>query len=78
MRKQSDFLEDISDATPQPDGVPFARIASIDQDRASLRKEKPVNQLQQRGFARTAAADQRDDFAPRDGERKPVEHHDSS
>ena len=74
MRKQSHLLQYISDAAPEADGVPLARVTPFDQHRAIPGKEQAVYQFEQRRFTRPAAADHGDDFACLNGQIEAVEH----
>ena len=53
-------LQDVSDAAPQPDRVPFLRVASLDRDASRGRQQQPIDELEQRALAGAAAADDRD------------------
>jgi hypothetical protein len=74
MRKQSDLLNDVADATLQPHGVPAASGPAIDQHIAGAGEEQAIHHFERGGFAGTAAAeqDQRASFA--DLKVQPLEH----
>jgi hypothetical protein len=50
MRKQSRFLNDVSDAPAQLDGVPLCGRASFDHNLTLCWVEQPVDQFQKGGF----------------------------
>jgi hypothetical protein len=74
VRKQADVLKHVARAPAQADRVPLAGVALLHQDRALLGNEEAVNQLQQRGLACPAAADQRQRFAAANGHVEAGEH----
>src|SRR5262249_60245349 len=69
-----DLLQHIADTASQLERRPLARIAAVDEDRAFVGLEQPVDQLEQRALARAAAADQRGDVAGLDRKRETIEH----
>jgi hypothetical protein len=66
--KQADFLEDVTDAPAELEGIPLACVPSIDDDLAAVGNDEPVDQLQERALARAAPPDQGDRLAGRDVE----------
>ena len=73
MRKESNVLEHIADAAAKPDAIPLAGVAAFDADTARGRQEQPIDQFENGALAGAAPPDQRDDFAPLNLEREPVE-----
>ena len=74
MWKQSDLLQYVSDAAPQPDGLPFTGVTTLDEHGARLRQQEAIYQLEKRRFARSAAPDHRQNLAGIHAEREAVEH----
>src|SRR6185503_9947255 len=54
--------------------IPVASAAALDIDVAGIRQQKPVDQLQDRAFAGTAASDQRERIARPDIKRETSQH----
>ena len=73
MREQADTLEDIADPSPQFVRLGAADVGSVDQDRASVWFDQPVDRLEQGRLARTRRADQRKETATCDLERDIVD-----
>ena len=74
VREQPDLLQHVADAAPQPDRFPLARVAAFDDAPRRRRAQQPVDELEERGLAGAAPADQRDDLARLDDEIEAVEH----
>ena len=74
VRKQPDVLQDVADTPPQTNRLPLARVAALDQDDARIGHQQSVDELEERGLAGAAAADERDDLARFDGEVEVIEH----
>src|SRR5579864_8629716 len=62
VRKQSNFLDDVTDAAPQPDDI----IAKIPRhlDLPSRGSQQAVDEFQRRGFTRTTAPEQYENLSP--------------
>src|SRR2546421_9168031 len=73
MRKQPTALEHIADPPPQQYRIDIAHLVAFDRDRAGVRLDQPVGEPQQRGLARTGAADDSQKFALGDLERDVVD-----
>jgi hypothetical protein len=63
MRKQRAALEDVADAPAQAYRIGRADILALDRDGAAVRLDQAVGQPQQRGLARTGAADNGEELA---------------
>src|SRR5215213_11682029 len=74
VREQTDILQHESRPSPQAYRLPLARIASLDENRARLRQQQSVHELEQRRLSRAAAADEGDDVTGRDRKVEMVEH----
>ena len=74
MRKQADLLNHVADRAPEPDRIPFARVLALHGDVAGVGEEQSIDELEDRGLARTARAHQRDDLTGLDRQREIVEN----
>ena len=68
VRKEPNILDGVSDMAAELDHVPLARWAAVDQQLAARRFQKAVDQLESGGLPRSAAAEEREDFAALDFE----------
>ena len=57
VREEPDVLQHVSDASPQPDRIPFGSVAALDNDAAPGRQQQAVDQSENRRFSSAAAAD---------------------
>ena len=64
VRQQPDFLNDVTDATAETDGVPIPQAPALHQNFSGRGDAKAVDQLQECGFAASAAAEKGNSFAP--------------
>ena len=68
MRKQSAFLDDVTNAPPQRDRIPRRGAFSFDDYFAGSRHQQAVDELERRGFAAPRFTEQDECFAARDTE----------
>jgi hypothetical protein len=72
VRKQADFLDNVSDVPPKTDGIPFPRTPAFDEYIAADRLQEPIYQFESGCFPGAAAAQYYDGFAAFDFERNVV------
>src|SRR6266851_8336299 len=70
MRKQADALQHVADSATQLDGVPLARIATLDTNRSGSRQHDAIHELKDRALPGAAAPDQHDHLTRIDRERE--------
>jgi hypothetical protein len=63
MREQADVLDDVAGPAPERDRIPFANVAIFNANPARIRLDEAIDQAKERGFSRSAAADERYRFA---------------
>jgi len=68
VREKADVLDGVSDVTAEFDDIPFAGRTTIDANFTGRIFQKPVDQLERRGFSRPASAEKDEDFAAMDFE----------
>src|SRR5581483_195165 len=68
--EQKVFLQHDADLAPQPDGIDLRQIDAVDQHAAGFGHVEALDELRNRALAGTRAADQTDDFAGGNVERK--------
>src|SRR3954464_6880595 len=78
MRKQPAALEHIADPPPQQDRSDAPYLLAFDVDRAGVRLDQSVGEPQQRGLARTGAADDGQKLPLGDLERDVVDGYDAA
>jgi len=67
MREKPGLLNDIADAAPEPDGIPFVGRPVANDDLTGGGNEQTIDKLQQGGFAAAAATEENQSLAGIDG-----------
>jgi hypothetical protein len=68
MRKESRFLDDVTDSAAETDGIAVSGGAAFDEDLSLRGDEHAIDELEQSGFAAAAAAKENEGFAARNGQ----------
>ena len=63
MRKQPNFLDDITNRAPQANEVPITQRAAVNQDFSARRRKQMVDKFERGGFSGSAAAEEHKSFA---------------
>jgi len=69
MGEKASFLNDITDAAAEADGVPIRGSATVDEDVSRIGEQHAVDEPEKRGLPAAAAAEKDERFAGRNGER---------
>lgn len=76
-RKKVEGLKDHADGLPavtgELEGGHFRKVLALCDDRAGARAVETGDEIEERGFSRAGAAEKREEFAARDGERDVVD-----